>query len=78
MNIFMPLTAGIVVGCLLRKAKRRFKIDALVSTSLLAMVFFLGVKTGKVHVSGLWLFGVSGIFAVLTIAGSLLLAEVGR
>ncbi|WP_297536263.1 hypothetical protein [Thermococcus sp.] len=78
MNIFIPLIAGIVAGYVMRKAGRRFKIDLPVSASLLAMVFFLGVKTGEVHVSGLWLFGSSLLFAIFTIAGSLLLAGVGR
>ena len=51
-------------------------MDKPISVALLAMIFFLGVKTGEVQVNGLWLLGVSVVFAVLTIAGSLLLAEV--
>ena len=78
MNIFIVLTAGLLLGYVLKRLNMRPNLEVPISVALLAMIFFLGVKTGEVQVSGLWLLGVSAIFAVLTIAGSLLLAEVVR
>ncbi len=76
MNLFVPLLLGLLIGYALRKTGKRAKLEAPTSITLLAMIFFLGVKTGEVQVNGLWLLGVSAVFAVLTMAGSLLLAEV--
>jgi len=73
MNVFVPLVLGLLVGHLL-KGRKKPNLDGPTSVVLLAMIFFLGVKTGEVQVNGLWLLGVSAVFAVLTIAGSLLLA----
>ncbi|AIU70003.1 membrane protein [Thermococcus eurythermalis] len=78
MNIFIPLLAGLLLGYLLKRAGKKPNLEIPTSVALLAMIFFLGVKTGEVHVDGLWLFGVSTIFAVFTVAGSLLLAEVAK
>jgi len=76
MMIFVFLIAGLLFGYFLRKAGKRPSMETPMSVALLAMIFFLGVKTGEVHVNGLWLLGVSAVFAVLTIAGSLFLAGV--
>ncbi|WP_456367658.1 hypothetical protein [Thermococcus sp.] len=75
MNVFVPLIAGVLFGYALRRGKRP-NLEKPTSAVLLIMVFFLGVETGKVNVNGLWLLLASTVFAVLTIAGSLLLAEV--
>jgi len=76
MNIFVPLLLGLLVGYILKRAGKKPSLETPTSAALLAMIFFLGVKTGEVRVNGLWLLGVSVVFAVLTIAGSMLLAEV--
>ncbi|WP_297064022.1 hypothetical protein [Thermococcus sp.] len=76
MNVFIPLTLGLLLGYLLRLIGKKPSLEAPVSVALLAMIFFLGVKTGEVQVNGLWLLFASMVFAVLTIAGSLFLAEV--
>ncbi len=78
MNVFIPLILGLLLGYLGKRAGKRPNLETPTSIALLAMIFFLGVRTGEVHVNGLWLLGVSAIFAILTIAGSLLLAEVVR
>ncbi|AMQ19423.1 hypothetical protein [Thermococcus peptonophilus] len=74
MNIFVFLLGGLLIGYLLRRAGKRVKVDAAISVALLLMIFFLGVKTGTVEVSALWLLASSLVFAVLTILGSLVLA----
>ena len=74
MNVFIPLVTGVLLGYILRRGERKPNLEVPVSVALLAMIFFLGVKTGEVHVNGLWLLGISALFAVATIAGSLLFA----
>ena len=74
MNVFVPLIIGVLLGYLLRRSERKLNLEVPVSVALLAMIFFLGIKTSEVQVNGLWLLGVSSVFAVLTIAGSLLFA----
>ena len=76
MNIFIALIAGLLLGYVLKRLNKKPNLEVPISVALLAMIFFLGVKTGEVQVNGLWLLGVSVVFAVLTIAGSILLAEV--
>ncbi len=73
MNIFIPLIIGLLIGYAGRNHSPRVKrpLDILISISLLALIFFMGVEAGKVEISASWLFGASVIFALLTIAGSL-------
>lgn len=79
MNVFIPLFTGVLIGYALRNTGKKPDLERLISVVLLLMVFFLGVKTGEVQVNGFWLLGVSTIFALMTAAGSLLLAlGVGR
>ncbi len=73
MQIFIPLLAGIVAGYLLRRLGKRPNLSPVTNAVLLIMIFLLGVKTGEVKVEGLWLLSVSLVFAILTIAGSLLM-----
>ncbi|EEB74728.1 hypothetical protein [Thermococcus sp. AM4] len=73
MQVFIPLLAGVLLGYILRRLGKRPNLSNLTSAVLLLMIFFLGVKTGEVRVNGLWLLSVSLAFAVLTIAGSLLM-----
>ncbi len=70
MNIFIPLLVGILIGYLFRTRDMRVDLDVPMSAVLLLMIFFLGVKVGKVSVSTGWLLGSSIVFAVLTIIGS--------
>ncbi|BAD85284.1 hypothetical membrane protein, conserved [Thermococcus kodakarensis KOD1] len=74
MNIFVFLLGGLLIGYILRRTGKRVKVDTAISVALLLMIFFLGVKTGTVKVSALWLLASSLVFAVLTILGSLVLA----
>jgi len=74
MNVFIPLVIGVLLGYILRRGEMKLNVEIPVSVAMLAMIFFLGVKTGEVQVNGLWLLGISTLFAVATIAGSLLLA----
>jgi hypothetical protein len=76
MNVFIHLFVGLLIGYALKKEGRKPNLDRPTGIALLAMIFFLGVKIGNIHVNGLWLLGVSAVFAVLTMVGSLLLAEV--
>lgn len=80
MNIFIPLTLGLLIGYAGRKHSLKVKrpLDILTSISLLALIFFMGVEAGKVEISASWLFGASVIFASLTIAGSLVFALILR
>jgi len=71
MNIFMPLLAGIAVGRLLRARGKRTDLTIPMSAALLLMIFFMGVKTGKVSINAAWLLSASIVFAVLTVLGSL-------
>ncbi|WP_297476845.1 hypothetical protein [Thermococcus sp.] len=70
MNIFIPLLVGVLIGYLFRTRDMRVDLDVPMSAVLLLMIFFLGVKVGKVSVSTGWLLGSSIVFAVLTIIGS--------
>ncbi|MBP1912188.1 hypothetical protein [Thermococcus stetteri] len=74
MNIFVFLLGGLLIGYALRRIGRGVKVDKPISVALLLMIFFLGVKTGTVKVSALWLLVSSLVFAILTILGSLALA----
>ncbi|NPA47826.1 MAG: LysO family transporter [Thermococci archaeon] len=77
MNVMVFLIAGVAVGYCLRK-RRRLSLDGPISLALVLMIFLLGVKTGEVRISGAWLLGTSVLFAVITTAGSLLMAVVVR
>jgi uncharacterized membrane protein YbjE (DUF340 family) len=74
MNVFTPLLFGVVLGYLFRKAGRKPDISRATEVAIIIMIFLLGVKTGEVRVSGVWLLASSLLFAVLTMAGSLFLA----
>ncbi|WP_297499024.1 hypothetical protein [Thermococcus sp.] len=74
MNIFIPLIFGVVLGYALKNRGKQPNLERLTGLALLLMIFFLGVKTGKVKINGIWLLGTSILFALLTAGGSLLLA----
>jgi uncharacterized membrane protein YbjE (DUF340 family) len=73
MNIFTFLLAGLLLGYALRRTGRKVRVNKPTNVALLLMIFFLGVKTGTVKVSALWLLASSLVFAVLTILGSLIM-----
>ncbi len=80
MNIFIPLLIGLLVGYIGKGylSKSRRWLDILISLSLLALIFFMGVEAGKVKISASWLFGASVLFAILAILGSLTFATILR
>ncbi len=69
MNIFIPLLGGLVVGYLLRKRADKIKkyIDALISISVIALIFFMGIKTGELSIAATYLVFVSLILALLAV-----------
>ena len=77
MNVMVFLIAGVAVGYCLRE-RRRLSLNGPISLALVLMIFLLGVKTGEVRISGTWLLETSVLFAVITMAGSLLMAAVVR
>ena len=73
MNIFIPLLLGIAVGYLLGN-RIKVSMDKPMSVALLFLIFFMGVKAGRVEIDALKLFVSSFIFALFTILGSLFVA----
>ncbi len=76
MNVLVFLVAGVAVGHALRG--KRVNMGKAINLVLLAMIFLLGVKTGKVRINGVWLLEVSAVFATLTVAGSFLMVSLVR
>lgn len=81
MNVLVPLFIGFAVGYALKRAEaskegRKYLLEIATSLSVLALIFLMGVETGKVKVDAGWMLFSSLLFAVLTALGGLAFALV--
>ncbi len=74
MNILFFLSIGFLLGYILRKKKYKVNLNILINVFLLLLIFFMGVEAGKIKINALWILGASILFALLTIAGSAIVA----
>ncbi len=71
MNVLIPLLVGLTIGIPLRGRGGRKAIQRAVNAVVLALIFFLGVRSGEINMNLGWATWVSFGIAILTSAASL-------
>ncbi|AMM53878.1 hypothetical protein [Pyrococcus kukulkanii] len=75
MNFLIPLILGIILGYLLRN-KVKVNTEVLMSASVIALVFLMGIKAGEVEVSATKAVLYSLTLMLFAVAGSIGAAKV--